>query len=1103
MDHILRSLLQSDTNAHHLDSFDNLVAVHIPAIVQLYGHFSTLAKTIAYSFEITEVVSSPTRPSPSNCHEFGLNHLFCVSGLITLRKQGQVISAQRLPLVYIPLMTGQGILSSDRDPDPEPFSGLFISKGKCRTIPPSKTLVYNRPLLQVKNGVHTLQVRSAHREKIYRSTSTLDMSVTDMGVIHCRVPFQTTPIQLRVLVLALGGTVEGFLHSLRKTANVDPAVFGPLAVSLEYDQPDVQTQHEAVMYLSHLFGKALLSTGQNILKNEVFPHVGVEFTTKLQYLCMCTVQLVLFHQGYVSETPRDNYALSQITTSAGHLGSMFRLLFIAHIRTCVKLFRRMANREDGTLDISKVYGEHRLSSRVMSAVSSGMWSTIRKGVSINLNSNNFDAIESQLRRISSSLATTSGNHVLPRNVMSDQYGFVCAASSPDGEATGLIYELGVTATISPPVNDVGGFHRTIQLWMSHLFQPIAEWIESTPSLPSYLYVDASGVWAGCTTSPNEFIEAFWRLRRTGTISPFAFIEKCESTRTIQITYQEGILCRPLLLCGQEHRITGAETLDRMLATGILEYVSPAEQTTLCRIALSLDRVTPLSTHVELTQASFLGKLASSVVFATGQQGPRLAYSTLQRKQIVTGGTKRFRGANETNQLWNSHRPLLRTRTSEYLPESVGMCRGVPVVLAIMALPQNQEDAIVLKRSTIERGAFMMSDHREYISEAPAPCPTRSEHFERPDGIISQKTVSYDYVGDDGLPRVGTFVPGGSVIIGKTQTVKRTSICKDDVLAASARKCDISTCTRKDENGVVTVVERSVLPNGTRVRVVVSTSRLPEVGDKFTSQYAQKGVVGAIWEDVDMPFSLQTGMSPDLIVSPLSMTSRMTMSSLLEALGGKAVAVSGDYSAGVDEQDYAGGHDGSSRKFEAMLRKQGFASNGTERFIDGRTGTVIKARLFVGVVDYYRLVHIASKKIHARSTGPRDPLTRQPRDGRRLGGGLRVGEMESSALAAHGSSRVLQERFRELSDSFEIFVCTTCHLMCDDVCREVGYEFCRRCQSDTTVRSVLVPFTFLILTLELLSTGVVTKFLVDQGIGDQGIGDQGIGDQGIGDQGIGD
>ena len=539
-----------------------------------------------------------------------------------------------------------------------------------------------------------------------------------------------------------------------------------------------------------------------------------------------------------------------------------------------------------------------------------------------------------------------------------------------------------------------------------------------------------------------------------------------------MTYQEGIVCRPLLVAGQVlPRALGPSDLARLLATGVLEYVSPAEQTTLCRIAVSLDTVSPQSTHVELIQSSFLGKLASSIAFATGQQGPRLTYSTLQRKQIITGRTKRYRGATETSQLWNTHRPLVRTQLHE--PDT--SCRGVPVVLALLALPQNQEDAIILKKSTLERGAFMMSDSREYTSEVIHS--SKTERFERPDRVISQKTGSYAALQADGLPLRGARVPGGAVIIGKTRSVKRESLCNDDDLG-TCKRCDISTCTKKDDDGVVTHVERTEMPSGTRVRVVVTTTRMPEVGDKFTSQYAQKGVVGAIWDDVDMPFSMQTGMSPDLIVSPLSMTSRMTMSSLLEALCGKAVAISGDMAAGLDQQLYAAGTQHTHAQCERLLQEHGFASDGTEQFVDGRTGKPLKGRVFVGVVEYVRLAHLASKKIHARSTGPRDPLTRQPRDGRRFGGGLRIGEMESSALAAHGSSRVLQERFRELSDAFEIYTCVTCQLLCDDVCVEIDYAFCRRCQSSESVRSVLVPFTFLVLMTELVSTGIVTKLQVE-------------------------
>jgi DNA-directed RNA polymerase beta subunit len=203
-----------------------------------------------------------------------------------------------------------------------------------------------------------------------------------------------------------------------------------------------------------------------------------------------------------------------------------------------------------------------------------------------------------------------------------------------------------------------------------------------------------------------------------------------------------------------------------------------------------------------------------------------------------------------------------------------------------------------------------------------------------------------------------------------------------------------------------------------------------------------------------------------------------MSSLVEALTGKAVCLSGDRTIGIDKQTYTKGNVDHVREMESVLKEHGFRHDGTEICIDGRTGQQLKSRIFVGCIEMYRLVHMATKKIHARSIGPRDPLTRQPRDGRKFGGGLRIGEMESSALAAHGCSRVLQERFREHSDSFDVSICNTCGNIADDVNTTVGYQFCHICQDGQNITSVKMPFTFMILILELLSTGISVQFKTD-------------------------
>jgi DNA-directed RNA polymerase beta subunit len=272
-----------------------------------------------------------------------------------------------------------------------------------------------------------------------------------------------------------------------------------------------------------------------------------------------------------------------------------------------------------------------------------------------------------------------------------------------------------------------------------------------------------------------------------------------------------------------------------------------------------------------------------------------------------------------------------------------------------------------------------------------------------------------------------------------------------------------------------------LSTGVRAIVSVESTCPVYVGDKLSTQYSQKGVVGAIWQDEDMPFSMVTGVSPDIIASPLSITSRMTMNALLEAQTGKVVAVTGNLQLGVDGQDFATSLTGRAVSNGEALVRAGFERTGKEKYIDGRTGEVLTAEVFTGIVSYARLVHMSSKKLHVRSTGPRDPLTRQPRDGRRFGGGLRIGEMEVSAMAAHGASKVLQERVNDFSDHFDLYMCTKCNMLAD-ACDEIGFFFCENCITQTHVRKVSVPFTLIVMMKELEATGVrVTLTVSEDGI----------------------
>jgi DNA-directed RNA polymerase beta subunit len=1086
LDRTMSSFMKVDPHAHHVESYLFLLHTNLQNIILTYGKFTTMLDKKRYRFEITNVRAVPVNGlTPAQCYAEGTNFVLSIVGLFLLYQEedsGQWVQRQSCDLVIanLPAMTMDNLPG-------EKIAGIFICKGKSRTIPMTKTIATNMPIFRRNGRLLECQVRSEHADKAYRSTSTIELLFdTATCLFAIRLPFQTTPIPMGVILQALGTDattictmVTGFAKLIK-----DPMILCRYKTGLA--SPFSGTRHDAILTISRLYGKTIRSTGENIIHNEVLPHLRQAGETpvhnaasraqKVLTFAMYIAQLIQIDRNLSPIISRDVYAKTRIVTCADHLGSLFRLLFIVHIRTCGKLLRRtiMTNADVGAICITKIFGEHRLSQRLSSAVASGSWSMLRKGVSIPLNNNNEDSIMAQLRRISSSLVTTDGAHASQRNIQADQYGFICAASTPDGETTGLVYEMAVTCSISPPST------LAVQQETDTIVQQALPFLDPFVSSPnSIVCIGTMGTILGGVGLGDLalVITTIRGLRRKRILPQLLAISYLPDIGALQLHLQSGMLYRPLVVATT---IGAFETWMRahdnrelrweeLLASGFIEYISALEQSSLCTIGFATRPLERATTHLEIIEASFLGRVAVMEPFVTGQQGPRLAYYIAQKRQIITPGNKTYRGAPISTRAWNAFVPLVCSKATKMVPDYVS--RGMPVTIAFMALPDNQEDAIIFKKSTLDRGAFAASTIRTYVSEI---ANTTSENFERPVNATDSQQANYQFLGINGIPAVGTFVPGGAVVIGKVRAVKRT--CPDNRGNGTVVDIrDISTASRHDEGGTITKSMIQTLSAGTRAQVDLSTSRPPIVGDKFTSKYAQKGVIGAIWKDEDLPFSSTTGTSPDIIVSPLSQVSRMTMSSMIEALTGKAVALSGDLAHGIDQQWYTEGYTEHIRNMETLLEQHGFRPDGTECFIDGRTGQMIPTRIFIGCIEMFRLVHLAAKKLHARSIGPRDPLTRQPRDGRKFGGGLRIGEMESNALAAHGCSKVLQERFRELSDAFEVSICERCGTLVDEANGEVQYYFCRTCQDTNSSLLVQLPFTFLVMILELLSMGIVVRF----------------------------
>lgn len=451
LDAIRRTFLNRNLNAHVLQSFDTLVSCHLLEIISLYGRITTLLDGVKYYLKISDLKVMSDQIRPKECFTYGQNLTFAVTGVITMTSSHYEPIAVRTVIARIPLMTGQTILSSPADDyensvEDAQFGGFFIVRGKPRSIPPTKSPLHNTPLFLDHKSQFVLQVRSSHREKKFRSTSTIEFVIekvskraNNCGVIGVKLPFQKVILHVAVLAAAFGVQPEEFNKMIVAFAGkkYDRRRFRSYLTSMRFNNFTSRstTTDSATILISKIYGKTIKSTGSSILHSECLPHLRdpdpeVERKQKVTYIAYCVSQLILLASGLIEPTDRDAYSNCYFVTGANHLGSVFRTLFTAHIRTTGKLLRRSIMRQNNSptnIDLVKIFGEPRLSHRVIAAVASGKWSVRRTGVSLAVNSQNRDAISLQVRRISSSLQTTDGTHTSPRNVQADQYGYVCAA----------------------------------------------------------------------------------------------------------------------------------------------------------------------------------------------------------------------------------------------------------------------------------------------------------------------------------------------------------------------------------------------------------------------------------------------------------------------------------------------------------------------------------------------------------------------------------------------------------------------------------------------------------------------------------------------------
>ncbi|MBE6525503.1 MAG: DNA-directed RNA polymerase subunit B [Candidatus Methanomethylophilaceae archaeon] len=1013
----------------------------------------------------------------------------------------------------------------DNKEDPRDPGGYFIIGGTERVLITLEDLAPNRVMVEYseKYGSRVEVAKVFSQKDGYRALTLVEKKKD--GMVMVTVPVASSAIPLIALMKALGmESDQEIFETIVSNNSMANIVYANIENSFDkkaFPPNGYHTKEDAIAFLERNFaaGQAKeyrTKKVESILDRSLLPHLGdteADRMKKAIFLGRIARSVLELSMNERKEDDKDHYANKRLKLSGDLMEDLFRTSFNSLMKDLKYQLERNWGRKREEIRIASTIRPDLLTHKLLHALATGNWVGGRAGVSQLLDRTTNISAMSHLRRVTSSL-TRSQPHFEARDLHPTQWGRLCPSETPEGQNCGLVKNAALIINVSEGFSDydVKWMLRDLNL------EPVSQ---------NGARVFINGDLIGSHQDPEKLVSEVRERRRCGLVSDEINIHYNAEMQEVLINCDEGRLRRPLLILKDGKTILSRRHLegiredkikwDDLFREGILEWIDAEEEEDTyvavepyevpercecCGAALSPTDVDWMNvgkegdaeltcrfckktftvpslirkehTHMEVDPMVIIGIASGLVPYPEHNSAPRVTMGAGMAKQAlgVPAANYRMRPDTREHLLHYPQIPMVQTQSMKYVgynhkPAGQNFC------IAVLSYHgYNIEDAIVMNKSSVQRGLGRSTFMRTYRTEERRYPGGQEDHFEipMPDVMGARADLAYASLGEDGLISPESSVSGSDVLIGKTSPPRFLE--EDTDFLTPQKRRETSVTVRPGEFGYVDSVMITESENGSRlVRVKVRDQRIPELGDKFCSRHGQKGVVGRLVDQTDMPFTMD-GVTPDIVVNPHGIPSRMTVAHVLEMIGGKVGAMEGRT---IDGTVFSGEREQSLR--DGLVRN-GFKHTGKEIMHDGTTGRMISMDVYTGVIFYEKLHHMVSGKMHVRSRGPVQILTRQPTEGRSRQGGLRFGEMERDCLIGHGAAMVIKDRLLDESDGTQQFICgnPNCgHIAIQD---RRGALYCPVCKNNTNIYMVQTSYAFKLLMDELLSLGVAMRLQLE-------------------------